>query len=80
MLWVLVLVKLVTPPVVHFDLWNWDSAAVKAGNERAADHSSAVEQPVVEGSQLPIPISPQIARGDAELESGGRRKVELCRG
>jgi membrane fusion protein, multidrug efflux system len=67
MLWVLVLVKLVTPPVVNFDLWKWAPAPVQRKIESAPGVSSAVQQPTVEGVQPSASLPAQIARDNAEL-------------
>ena len=51
LMWLLVLVKLVTPPVVNLDLWKSGTAPVQAGNEQA-DLAFGVPPPIVEGSQV----------------------------
>lgn len=66
LLWLLVLVKLVTPPFVHFDLWTSQPEPVTAGTEQTAGPSSAVQPPIADGWQPPVPWSPQFARSDAE--------------
>lgn len=66
LLWLLVLVKLVTPPLVNFELLNWPFRSAEAANELAADLSFRESQPVIESSRRPLPPSPEFARGDAE--------------
>lgn len=66
LMWLLVLVKLVTPPIVNFELWTWESRPFQAGNEPAADQSFGVPL-IVNSSHISISPAPEIARSDAEL-------------
>jgi bla regulator protein BlaR1 len=58
LLWLLVLVKLVTPPLVNLNVEIWGSGTVESVP------SSAVSQPIIESSQVPIPLPPEIAPSD----------------
>lgn len=66
LLWLLVLVKLVTPPVVNFHLWNWSPGSAETANEQTAELSYRAPQPVTEGSYLSIPQSPEVVRSGGE--------------
>ena len=67
-LWLLVLVKLVTPPFVCFELWNRNSEPLTTQTERSTGPASAARQPIAEGSQPPLPLSPRVVRNTAELD------------
>ena len=73
-LWVLVLVKLVTPPLVHFDIPNFASAPVQGGNGTAPDASPAVPAPLAEDPRLSTAPSSTIARGEAEPDRAVDRR------
>lgn len=61
LLWLLVLAKLVTPPLVNFDLRNWIPAT--AVTERPAVLSVRTSSPSVVDSEFPMDTSPETATG-----------------
>lgn len=71
-LWLLVLVKLVTPPFVNFDLWKREPATSRT--ERTADFSLSNSPPEVDDSQFPIHRSPETS--EAVVESNRARDAQ----
>lgn len=66
LMWLLVLVKLVMPPVVNIDVGKWGSVLVPATNKSAVDSPSIAPQPVGDVSRGSIPLSAEDARSDGE--------------
>lgn len=59
-LWLLLLVKLVTPPVVNFEAWTWDSAAIISEGDAPSETGVVATAPIVGVSEAPAEIGPGV--------------------
>lgn len=74
LLWLLVLAKLLTPPVVNFELWNWAAEPGPPAREQTAHLPALAPQTPVD-SQIAAPEAPAVA-ANVELSSVTRDELD----